>query len=256
MLDSYRRDHFVDLDLSPFFFEGGPVGALLIHGFTGSPPEMRLAGEYLHQRGLTVSGPLLPGHATTVEDLNGRLWTEWTDCVEKALAELQARCGTVFVGGLSMGSLLTLYLAAQHPDLAGAVLYSPPTLVANRLSQLAPVLKYFMRQVPKGEDDVTDPAALERKWSYDSWPAAGVHELLKLTREVKRLLPQVRIPVLIIYSTGDQTIHPRSAGYTYQQIGATDKQLVTLHNSGHMLTVDSEWEFVAERTYQFILEHS
>ena len=52
-----RHNH---LDPSPFFLPGGPTGVLLIHGFTGSPPEMRLVGNYLNQRGCTVSGPLLP----------------------------------------------------------------------------------------------------------------------------------------------------------------------------------------------------
>jgi carboxylesterase len=109
---------------------------LLVHGFTGSPPEMRLVGDYLHQRGLTVSGPLLPGHGTTVEEMNRCRWTDWTDHVEGALANLQARCETVFAGGLSMGSLLTLYLAAHPPDLPGAILYSPAVVVADRLIYL------------------------------------------------------------------------------------------------------------------------
>ena len=80
------------LDPAPFFLEGGPVGVLLVHGFTGSPPEMRLIGDHLHQRGFTVSGPLLPGHGTTVEDMNRCRWTDWTDHVEQSLADLQARC--------------------------------------------------------------------------------------------------------------------------------------------------------------------
>ena len=58
-----RQPH---LDPSPFLLEGGRVGVLLIHGFTGSPPEMRLIGEYLHQRGFTVAAPLLPGHGTVI----------------------------------------------------------------------------------------------------------------------------------------------------------------------------------------------
>jgi carboxylesterase len=149
-----------------------------------------------------------------------------------------------------MGALLTLYLAARHPDLAGAVAYSPATLVADRRSLLAPVLKYLLRQVPKGEDDLHDPQARSRTWSYDAWPAAGVHELMKLTRQVRRL-PQVSPPLLVVYSTADQTIHPNSAPFTYEQVGSEDKELVTLHNSGHILTVDGEWEAVAEKTYQF-----
>jgi len=120
------------LDPSAFFLEGGPVGVLLIHGFTGSPPEMRLVGDYLYQRGCTVSGPLLPGHGTNVDDMNRRQWSEWTAHVEWALSDLQSRCSTVFVGGLSMGALLTLYLGACRPEISGLVAYSPAILVANR----------------------------------------------------------------------------------------------------------------------------
>jgi carboxylesterase len=243
------------LDPSPFFLEGGPVGVLLIHGFTGSPPEMRLVGDYLHQRGFTVCGPLLPGHGTTLEDLNQRRWSEWTSHVDGALADLQARCQAVFVGGLSMGAVLTLYLAAHHPELAGAIAYSPAVMLADRRTYLVSVLKYLIRQVPKPEDDLTDPQAKARLWSYDAYPTAPAHELMKLTAQVKRLLPQVRCPLLIIYSTADRAIHPRSAPCTYERVGSRDKELVTLHNSGHVITVDREWEFVAQKTYQFIVDH-
>ena len=102
------------------------TGVLLIHGYTGSPTEMRWIGDYLHARGLTVSGPLLPGHGTTPEAMNRCRWTDWTGHVEAALADLRTRCARVFVGGLSMGSLLTLYLAAHHPDLPGCPLSIPP----------------------------------------------------------------------------------------------------------------------------------
>jgi carboxylesterase len=233
---------------SPFLLEDGPVGVLLIHGFTGSPPEMRLVGDYLHQRGLTVSGPLLPGHGT-----NRCQWADWTGHAEGALADLQARCETVFVGGLSMGSLLTLYLAAHHPELDGAILYAPAVMVADRMIYLTPVLKYLMRQKPKsGESDLTDPEAERCLWSYEEHPASAAHELLKLIRRVRRLLPRVMCPLLIVHSTLDQAIHPHSARYTYERAGSVDKELITLHGSGHCLTVDSEWKSVAHKTYEFI----
>jgi carboxylesterase len=244
------------LDPSAFFLQGGPVGALLVHGFTGAPPEMRLIGDYLHQRGLTVSGPLLPGHGTTVEDMNRCRWSDWTRHVEQALTELQARCETAFVGGLSMGALLTLHLAAHHPELPGVIVYSPATIVADRLIHLAPIFKVLIPKRPKsGESDLTDPQADLRLWSYEDYPTAAAHELLKLMRRVRRLLRRVTCPLLVVHSTLDTAIHPRSARYTYERAGSTDKELVTLHNSGHCLTVDSEWERVAEMTYQFVQAH-
>ena len=66
------------LDPSAFILEGGSVGILLIHGFTGSTTEMRLVGEYLNQHDITVSAPCLPGHGTTIEDLNQRQWSDWS----------------------------------------------------------------------------------------------------------------------------------------------------------------------------------
>lgn len=244
------------LDPSPFFLKGGPVGVLLIHGFTGSPPEMRLIGDYLHERGLTVYAPLLPGHGTTVEEMNRCRWTDWAQHVERALADLRAQCQHVFVGGLSMGSLLTLYLAARHPDLPGAVLYSPATIVADRLIYLTPLLKYFIPKRPKSpEKDLADPQADLRLWSYEENPVRAAHELLKLIYHVRRRLPRVTCPLLIFYGTRDKAIHPRSAYYTYERAGSTDKELVVLHNSGHCLTVDAEWEGVAEKTHAFIQAH-
>ena len=229
---------------------------LLIHGFTGAPPEMRMVADYLHERGLTVQGPLLPGHGTTVEDMNDCGWIDWTNHAERALINLQARCDTVFVGGLSMGSLLTLYLAAHHPELPGAILYAPATVIANRFIYLTPIFKYLMLKKRKSNrSDLTDPEASLRFWSYEEHPVSAAHELLKLMRRVRQLLPRVSCPTLIIHSTLDQAIHSRSARYTYERVGSTEKELVTLHNSGHCITVDSEWEAVAERTYAFIQTH-
>jgi carboxylesterase len=213
---------------------------------------MRLVGDYFHQRGLTVSAPLLPGHGTTVQRMNHCGWTDWVEHVEQSLADLRSRCETVFVAGLSMGSLLTIYLAAHH-DLPGAILYSPAVKVADRLICLAPGLKHLTPTKAKSDkSDYTDPEAEQYTWSYEENPAYAAHELLKLIRRVRELLPQLTCPLLIIHSTGDRAIRPDSARYTYEQAGSSDKELVTLHNSGHVITVDSEWPTVAETTYEFI----
>ncbi len=248
-----QHDH---LDPSAFFLEGGPVGVLLIHGFTGAPPEMRLVGDYLHQRGYTVSGPLLPGHGTSVDDMNRRKWTEWTGCVEQALADLRACCKMVFVGGLSMGAVLTLYLASRHPALPGIVAYSPAMWTASWLVYLTPVIKYFLPKQPQSnKKDLTDPEADARLWSYEQNPVFAAHELLKLVRCVRRGLSRITQPLLVMHSTLDSAIHPDSARRTYERVSSADKELVTLRNSGHCITVDSEWKLVAKKTHEFIRAH-
>jgi carboxylesterase len=248
-----RQPH---LDPSTFCLQGGRVGALLVHGFTGSPPEMRPVGDYLHQRGLTVFGPLLPGHGTTVEDMNRSKWTDWTTQVEKAYEELLCKCDAVFVAGLSMGAVLTLYLASARSGIPGIVLYAPAVWPANRLLLLTPILKYFINKMSKdGKSDLTDPEAEQRIWSYEENPGIAAHEFLKLLIRVRRTLPQVTQPLLIVHSTGDTAIHPSSAPRTFQRVGSIDKELITLQNSGHVVTADSEREFVAQKTYEFIRDH-
>ncbi len=238
---------------SAFSLEGGSIGVLLIHGFTGAPPEMRRVGDYLHERGFTISAPLLPGHGTTVEEMNRCQWTDWTNHVEKSLTDLQARCETVFVGGLSMGAVLALYLAAHHPELPGVIIYSPATWLTNRLIYLSPILKYVIpKRYKSPKSDLTAPDADLHIWSYEEYPIFAAHELLKLLFRTRRLLPQMTRPLLTIHSTLDQSIHPHSARLTCQRVGSADKELITFHNSGHAITVDSEWEAVAEKTHEFI----
>ena len=74
-------------------------------------------------------------------------------------------------------------------------------------------------------------------------------------QRVRRLLPRASCPMLIIRSALDESIHRNSAQYTYERVGSSHRELTTLHDSGHGITVDSEWELVAEKTYEFILAH-
>lgn len=244
------------LDPSPFFLVGGQTGVLLIHGFTASPTQLRLVGDNLHQRGMTVSAPLLPGHGTTVTDLSKQRWQDWFQHVNLALTDLKARCNTVFVAGISLGSLLTLYLAAQHTDLKGVVLYSPLVKMPGGIAiHLVPVLKYLIRELVKPPDFFTDPNARARLWDYPKVSLFAVHEVARLRARVQPLLARITRPTLIIYSTLDRLIARNSAQFTYDHIGAADKTLITLHNSGHDVTLDSEWKKVAEQTWQFIRKH-
>jgi len=172
--------------------EGGRVGCLLVHGFTGAPPEMRLVGEYLNAQGLTISAPLLAGHGTRAEDLNHVRWQDWVAAAEKGLLALLESCELVFVAGLSMGALVTAHLAVMYPEVGGIILYSPALKVANKLLPLAPLLRFFIKQFPAGADtDLTDPEASGRLWHYETYPVGGAAELLRFQRVVRAELRDV-----------------------------------------------------------------
>src|SRR4051812_22326326 len=99
----------------PWAADGGPNGALVLHGFTGNPGSMRGVAEALAEAGFAVELPRLPGHGTTVEDMIPTGYQDWLGEAEAAYQRLAARCERVVVAGLSMGGALTVWLASDHP---------------------------------------------------------------------------------------------------------------------------------------------
>ncbi|MBU0491959.1 MAG: alpha/beta fold hydrolase [Chloroflexi bacterium] len=242
------------LDLTSFYFPGGPVGCLLVHGFTGSPPEMRGLGEYLAAQGYTVRGPLLPGHGTSPEDMAITGAADWLGAAEADLHRLQAECDAVFVAGLSMGGVISLILASEY-SVAGVVALSTPSHLVDWRVRLLPALRHVMRWVPSNSvptTDLTDQAAPGRLCSYPRTPTACVVELNRLIGRMRQALPRVTAPALIIQSTGDRHIPPASGQFIYDHLGSADKVLRVLHNSGHAITVDSEREAVWRAVDDFI----
>jgi len=246
-----------ELDLNPFFFEGGPTGCLLIHGFSGSPPEMRPMGEYLAQKGLAVLGVRLAGHGTAPEDMARTGWRDWVASAEEGLRELQRRRDKVFVAGLSMGGLITLHLAAHHP-VAGIVAMSTPAHIADWRFRFLPLVQPFVRWVtPDIESDLTDPEAEERIFSYNRLPTRCVVSLGSLLRLVRQELPHVKVvPALVMQGEKDHHISSDSARIIFEGLGTEEKEIVCWPNSGHCITVDSEREAVWARAYEFIAKHS
>lgn len=245
-------------DPSPFFLKAGPVGVLLVHGFTGTPKEMWPLGVYLHERGLTVSAPLLPGHGSTLAEINRANWRDWVAGVESAFVHLKQTTTRWFLGGFSMGSLLTLWMAAHHDDIAGIVLYAPALRIVDWRINLTPWLAPFVRTYRQsGESDLHDPEAVQWMGGFERYPIAAAAELWHLRRHVQRDLSRVRTPALVVYSEGDRAIHPRSGPEMVRRLSQqAPVETLVLRDSGHAVVADREWETVAEATYRFVQRHS
>ncbi|MCK8827475.1 alpha/beta fold hydrolase [Natroniella acetigena] len=235
--------------VEPFYFEGNQTACLLIHGFTGSPGHMRLLGEALHQEGYTVSGILLPGHGTCMEDMEQTDWQDWLAAVEEEYQQLKTEYNQVYVLGLSMGGILSLILAENYA-VDKVVSLAAPIKIQNRLAYLTPVLQYFKRfnyssGGEKLEDEIYDIG-------YSATPIKTVPSLLKLIKLAKNDLEQVECPTLIIQSKLDQTVRSVSAEIIYEQISSQQKELLWLENSGHVVTLGSEKEMIHHRIINFL----
>ena len=110
---------------------GGRVGVLLLHGLCGTPTEMRFVANGLARAGYTVHCPQLAGHCGTEQDIKSTTWQDWYASAEAALIEIRKECDVVVVGGLSTGAVLSLLLAANHPDKVQGTALFAPTLWLN-----------------------------------------------------------------------------------------------------------------------------
>jgi carboxylesterase len=241
--------------VAPFFFEGGPVGCLLIHGFTGSPPVMRELGEHLAERGLTVSCNTLPGHGTTPEDMSRTNWHDWHRACVTNLAEFSARCSTVFLCGLSMGGTLSLHLAAHYANrynVAGVAAYGAPLYMKHPLLPLLPIGRHFMKFMGTPPPDVADLSAQDRVQSYDRVPLDCFASLLDLLAHVKNDVPDINVPAILFHGKDDHTVEFANVRLIHELLGSTDKTVVELERSYHCVTVDYEKDVVQQKTYEFI----
>lgn len=238
-----------------FAFGEGKVGALLVHGFTGSPQGMRGLGEYLAERGLAVAAPRLPGHGTSWEDLGTRRSEEWVEAVETSFDHLRSQTEETFVVGLSFGAALSLDLAARRPDeVKGLVTLAGMIFSKDPRRHLAPLVAKALRSIPGVGNDIADPAGKE--FAYDRIPTKGALAMLRYLRTAEKTLPEVTAPILVIHGRQDHTVHPSNAQHIYDKVSSRHKELVTLERSYHVITLDLEKDAVFERTYDFIKEHS
>ena len=234
----------------PLFLLGGDCGVLLIHGFTGSPAEMGLLGEFLHKEGYTVLAPRLSGHGTTVEDMAETKWPHWYSTVEDAYHILKSICSRVVVIGLSMGGLLALKLGTEY-QVDKIVSLSTPIFIVDKRLDLLPVYKMFRKFVPKKRKKYMDVAP-KYTVSYGFTPPRSLSSLLNLIQHVDALLPSILVPMLIIQGRHDHTVQARSAEYIYERVGTKEKKLIWLDKSGHIVTIDIERDKVFRYIADFI----
>ena len=233
----------------------GPVGALLIHGFTGSPQGLRLLGEYLAERGIAVVAPRLPGHGTSWQDLNTRKANEWSEAVELGFHEIAAECDEVFLVALSFGAALAFHLAARYPEeVSGIVTMAGMVFTKDPRRFATPIVKRLVRSIPGVGNDIADPEG--REIAYDRVPTSAAHEMLRVLRMSRVGLPSIKCPLLVMHSHNDHTVHPSNAQYIYDTVGSTDKEIVWLDRSYHVVTLDYDKDVVSERTYEFIKERA
>ncbi|SFV38115.1 alpha/beta hydrolase [Hyphomicrobium facile] len=251
---------------------GGKVGVLLIHGLCGTPAEMRFVAMGLARAGYTVHCPTLAGHGGTRQDIVNTTWQDWYQSAEAALDELRKDCDTVIVGGLCLGSIIGLHLAANNRDKVQGVALFSPTLWINgwampwytkffslvRTRWMANLMEFpdaasLGIKCPRVREFVR--AALAASDGSDlgtvGTPGAMLLEHRRLVSAAKKLLGRIDQPALIVHSRQDDYADLNNATYVQANLAAP-VDLVVLEDSYHMVTLDKERHVVVEKTRSFV----
>jgi carboxylesterase len=242
--------HNPHLEGGGFLWEAGPVGVLLVHGYTATAAEVRPFARKLHEKGFTVGGPLLAGHGSRPEDLNRVRWQDWVESGEKSYRLLTTRCETVFLGGQSMGGLVALFLAGSHPDARGVLLYAP----AIRLTMSASdrVLLYasslFLAHTERRELDASE------QWQgyHPELPLKGIIQLLRFQEAVRNRLSLIGQPVIVFQGRKDLTVAPDAGDIILRGVRSAIKEHHWMDESAHPILLDRELDSVTDLSLDFI----
>jgi carboxylesterase len=260
------------------------VGALLLHGLTGMPNEMRSVEKALKAIGCDVEVPMLAGHGAGPKALLKTGWKDWVEGSRQALNQLSQRCDQVYVGGLSMGGLIPVLLAVENPKVCGIISLSPTIKYdaqnsSNPFQVLIPIIDllpfigrifYWIERPPYGLKDerlvkkitkgienakkgVGGAADSDFDMSNFRTYSGSLRQMQHLVAQVEKTAPNVRCSVLIMQSLED-TITTVANAKTLESwlSGCSDKQIIYLEGCDHVLTADVKKEEVAYNFAAFI----
>lgn len=244
----------------PFSIEApgatGQTGVLLLHGFTASPQALRELAGRLQEAGFSSVAPLLPGHGTTVKELNRTSWDQIEAAAVEALKSAAARFEKVVIMGESSGGAVALRLAALHPELVDGVVTAGGSLVfpQDRIVRATTPLYRWIRpeQRKLHVADVKDRQALQTRVAYEYIPMHAFHGLLRYNKLVKRDCPLVKAPLLVLQALHDHAVSPKSADFICDSAGSTYKRVVWYPESYHVILIDLEKEQVFRDIVEFV----
>jgi carboxylesterase len=243
---------------------GDARGVLCLHGFTGTPFEVRPVAEALGRAGWSVEAPMLAGHGDTLGALAGSTWSDWLASAERALVALSMRVGgrPVAICGFSMGGLLALHLARVRPERVAAivVMCTPLRLQRWKVGAVRAVCRLplpFARlpaaslRKPNGSD-ISIPEMRHGNPGLKAFPLAALEQLFALMDVARADLPLVRAPALVVSAGHDHVVPARDTREVADGLGSAIIERLTLPRSFHVVALDVDAPVLVDAATRFV----
>lgn len=254
-----RTANGVMLGAEPIEMPGdSDAGVLLIHGFGDTPQTLHPVADHLHALGYGVLAPLLPGHGRSLREFVRSNTEEWLAESRTALDRLNARYARVGIVGLSMGGAIAVILAVESPNTAALTLLSPyltmPEFV-RRVSRWPRVMSWLLPYFPGfGDRSIHDGRAAAESRAYGAMNAKVLGELATIVDRAAAVLGALELPVLMIQSRQDNRIPEVAGAQTFARIGSSNKKMVWISESGHVITVDRDRDRVLSEVAEWLVK--
>lgn len=249
----------IESEAMPIDLEGDRGAVLCLHGFSGTPYEIKPIAQELNRRGYRVLCPLLIGHGRGDEALANSRWQDWLMSAKLAFDSLASDWEEVMVVGFSMGGLLALKLAHERGGRVKGVAALAPAFEIDTISDLGlRVIRKlgiasWLPHLPKsGGPDVSDPSIGRAMPSNEKMPIAAAQSLLTAQRDVRAVVGRLMMPVWIFQGKQDHTVPVKSAKNLFKRLRMRDKKLIFYPHSWHILALDVEHEEVIEDVCGYI----
>jgi carboxylesterase len=227
----------------------------------GGPYELAPLIKAIENAGILVAAPVLPGHDAPGTTMPPSNWADWVTTAEAAFDKLALAGERVAVIGFSTGATVALYLASRKA-VKRQVLMAP--FLSIRYTGFIPLrpasyLRYlarFIPNVPRRPPAVRDQEMKRWAAQSDRFRTFNLHaalSALELIDEVKPLVPAIITPTLIIQGQLDTVIEAANSTWLYQNLGASEKQLISLPKSDHLVALDRERHRAIHAVLGFLL---
>jgi esterase/lipase len=210
---------------------------LLVHGYMGSPEQMRPLSEYLAGQGITTYNTRLAGHGTSPEDLSARDLRDWYYSIRFGYTILSGLVDSVIVCGYGLGGALGLYLTAcGAPKISGVIMISTPTYVQGPRFTSVPffdAISHFIDQIGISKNPVRFFKAHLREPSigYSLNPVHGMYQYRRLIKETLKQARNVRTPFVIIQGREDPDVDDMCADEYYRAVSSPIKSIVRIDDA-------------------------
>jgi carboxylesterase len=233
-----------------FFLKGdNEVGILLLHGWTSPPDELFPLAKYLNSLGYTVSAPLLRGHGTRPEDLERVHWKDWLEDAKKELRKQEENSSKIFVGGISMGGDLAMFLS-EEKSVAGVIPLG--AAVKYKFHPLVKIALFFMGLTKKYRRKYYPPWARKKMGNrkvYMYYPIESAKEVVRLADATREILPRITKPILIMQSTIDHMVSKKSPQIIFDKVSSEIKEIYWVKDKYHVFAGEKD---VQEKIGEFI----